>query len=113
MSASKEDLWSEALPTEEVEIRPGVTVTVRGMSRLELMTVGKPGGDPMDTEAQMLAWCMVEPKLTKSEAGRWQGATLPNEIVRVTDKIRDLSGIKPNADREVAKSVRGEPEPGV
>jgi hypothetical protein len=105
----KEALFNRSLPTAEVEI-PGVgTVTVRGMSRMELMLAAKPD-DHMEQEALLLHWCMVDPALSKSDAKRWQESSLPDEIAKVTEKIRDLSGIKPGGDREVAKSV--EPESG-
>lgn len=102
---SKEELWGGALPTGDVEVRPGVSVTVRGMSRLELMQLGKID-DHMESERLMLSTCMVDPKMSPSDVRKWQENSLPNDIAIVSEKIRDLSGIKPSADREAAKSVR-------
>jgi hypothetical protein len=108
----KEALFAPRLPEDDVEV-PGVgTVRVRGLSRAEAMHVQAANG-PEATERRILALGMVDPPLTEAEAGRWQKASPAGELEPVTDRIAELSGMKPGADKETYKSFRDGSESGV
>jgi hypothetical protein len=79
----KSDLFEWRLPKDEVEI-PGVgTITVRGLSRIEMLHAGRGEPDPETMERRMLAIAMVNPRLTETEAGDWQNISPAGELMRV------------------------------
>lgn len=102
----KAALFTERIPRAEVEI-PGIgTVTVRGLSRYELQLTGKGTEDPSLIERRMLAYALVDPELTEAEVETWQRVAPAGELAPVTEAIRDLSGLKPGANKEAYKSLR-------
>lgn len=105
--ASVEDLLAPPadVETRDVEVAGGKVVTVRGMTRMELMLTRKGSEDPAVIEQKMLAFCLVAPKLTVAQVERWQKVTGPMVIAPVTEAIRELSGLGEGAD----KSDQGEP----
>lgn len=105
----KAALFADRLPREDVEI-PGVgTVTVRGLSRAELLLAGKlsdQGAAAM--ERRMLAFAMVDPEMSEGDVERWQGACPAGEIQPIVAAVNRLSGIGKDAEKEAYKSLRGE-----
>lgn len=99
--ASVDDLLVDqfSADTADVTLSNGQTVKVRGMSRMELLLTRKGTEDAGEIERRMLAYCMVEPKMTVGQAGAWQKATGPMVIAPVTERIRDLSGLGEGADK--------------
>lgn len=95
--------------TEEVPIpRLGKSVTVRGLTRMENLLVGKlDGAEKMEPLA--LHYAMVDPELTLKDAEAWMRAAPSHELGPVVKAINRLSGADPGADKEAAKSV---PEQG-
>src|SRR5689334_19532258 len=109
----KEALFRPRLEQADVEI-PGVgTVTVRALTRWELLTAGHgvKEGNVLELERRMLAYGMVEPALTESEVGEWQKVCPANEIQPILAKINELSGVGKDAHKEAYKSLRPEPGP--
>jgi hypothetical protein len=109
----KSDLFEWRLPKDEVEI-PGVgTITVRGLSRIEMLHAGRGEPDPETMERRMLAIAMVDPPLTESEAGDWQNISPAGELMPVLAAINRLSGIGRDVQKEAYKSLREESGSGV
>lgn len=101
----KELLFKPRLPEADVEISGVGTVKVRGLSRIEAMHVQAANG-PEAVERRILALGVVEPKLTEDDVRQWQKASPAGELEPVTEKIAELSGMKPGADKEAYKSFR-------
>jgi hypothetical protein len=69
-------------------------VTVRGLSRYEMVLAAKIGdGDDLKQERFILSCAMVDPELTEDEVAAWQKASPPGEINEVATKVNELSGI--------------------
>jgi hypothetical protein len=116
----KEALFAPRLgDPADVEI-PGVgTVTVRGLSRAEALHV-QAASDATEKDRRIIAQGLVDPELLIpglkhrsddrpcekcADAGRWQQASLADEIEPVTDRIAELSGMKDGADKGAYKSL--------
>jgi hypothetical protein len=85
--------------TRDVTLSTGKTITVRGMSRMELLLSRKGTEDPGEIERRMLSYCMVKPRMTAQQVTAWQKATLPMVMAPVTEAIRNLSGLGEGADK--------------
>lgn len=106
----KAALFAERLPRAEVEIAGVGVVTVRGLSRAELLLAGKlsdQGAAVM--ERRMLAYAMVDPAMSEADVERWQSAAPAGEIQPIVAKVNELSGIGQGADKSGVQSVRNEP----
>lgn len=98
--ASVDDLMTDvAEVTEDVDLGNGRIVKVRGLTRYELMLGGKGTDDASLVERRNLATCMVEPRLTLAQAERWQKASTPDVIAKVSNVIRRLSGLAEGAQK--------------
>ena len=105
----KELLFRPRLPEDDVEI-PGVgTVRVRGLSRLEAMSV-RGVEDRAKAEQKILSLAMLDPTLTEAEVARWQQASDAMEIEAITDKVTELSGMSAGAAKEVVKEFEANPD---
>lgn len=85
--------------TRDVALPGGRAVKVRGMSRMELMLTRKGTEDPAVIEQRMLAFCLVEPRMTAKQVEAWQKASTPMVMAPVTEAIRELSGLGEGADK--------------
>lgn len=98
--ASLDDLAGDDLgDTRDVALPGGKAVKVRGMTRMELMLTRKNTEDPAVIEQRMLAFCLVEPRLTPQQVEAWQKASKPMVMAPVTEAIRELSGLGEGADK--------------
>lgn len=110
MEAS-ELLGGGEVETEQVPVaRLGKSVTVRGMTRMEALLVGKQDG-PEKIEPLALHYAVVDPKLTLKQAEEWMRSAPSSEVGPVVRAINRLSGGGDRADKEAAKSVPGEGQP--
>jgi hypothetical protein len=101
---------ASGMPEGDVDV-PGVgTVRVRGMTRAEALTLRAFAGNVAKAEAVMLSFGMVDPALTEAEAARWISVSPATEIEDVTDKISELSGMKPTAAKEAVKEFVADPD---
>jgi len=102
-------LMTERLPRDEVDI-PGLgTVTVRGLSRYELLLAGKAGTDDLvASERRLVSMGMVDPEMSEDDVAAWQKCSPAGEIAPVVLKINELSGITREASKEAYKSLRDE-----
>lgn len=93
--------------TLDVTLPGGRKVTVRGLSRVELLLSGAGDADAALIEARNVAACMVNPKMTLGQVQAWQRNTGPNGgIARVSEAIRDLSGLGKGAAKSGVDEVR-------
>lgn len=83
--------------TEDVDLGNGRLVQVRGLTRYELLLNAKGTEDGALIERRNLVTCLVAPKLNASQVEKWQKASRPGEIGKVTDAIRRLSGLAEGA----------------
>ena len=112
----KELLFKPRVPEADVDI-PGVgTVRVRGLTRAEVMMVTKAtdtenvdGPRAMVLERKMLAMAMVDPPMTEAEVGRWQNASVVNELDPVSYKVQELSGMLSGAAKQAYKDFEADP----
>lgn len=96
--ASVEDLFAVDRPEpEDVQLPDGRWVTLRGLTRYELLLNGKGTDDSSLIEARNLNVCLLRPALTVEQAQRWQRTSTPNVIACLTDHIRRLSGLAEGA----------------
>lgn len=110
----KDLLFKDRLPEADVDV-PGVgTVRVRGMTRGEVFLVQKTDrSDVGAMERKIVATGMVDPELTQADVRRWQDSSPAGEIDLVVDKIRELSGLSDDAEKQAVLAFRDEPGDGV
>jgi hypothetical protein len=95
----KARLLKSRLGEKTIEI-PGVgEVTVRGLSRGEVLLLQKTSNNPTQLEQKIIAVGMVEPKLSEKDVATWQKAATSGEIDRVVDVINELSGLGQGATK--------------
>lgn len=85
--------------TADVELPGGRRVKVRGLTRYELLLNAKGADDAALIERRNLATCMVEPKMTLAQVEKWQKSSTPDVIGKVTNAIRELSGLAEGASK--------------
>lgn len=104
----KDLLFKPRLPEEEMQI-PGIgTIRVRGLNRAEAMAIEAAKGIEAK-ERKIIAFGMVEPQLTESEAGQWQRACPAGELEPVTTKIAQLSGMLPDSAKLAYREFEDDP----
>ena len=104
MNLDKKALLTPRLGEDDYEI-PGVgVVRIRGLSRAQVIALRKID-DLAESDAQMVAWGLVEPALTVDEAKAWQASSGPAEIEGLTVAIGNLSGQGVKADKSGVPGV--------
>jgi hypothetical protein len=79
---------------EDVTLPGGKRVRVRGLSRYELLSLGKGAEDADEIERRQVAACLLIPTVTPAQVGQWQKGTLPHGTLKlISETIRDLSGL--------------------
>jgi hypothetical protein len=107
----KSTLTADRLNSEELDL-PGVgTITVRGLSRFELLLAGKLTGDQGAAvmEQHMLSMGMVDPEMSTKDVEAWQKASPAGEIMPVVSLINRLSGVGQGADKSGVPEAGAEP----
>jgi len=98
----KSKLLERHLPTGEVEI-PGIgTATVRALSRREAQEMHDASSE--DREIIGISLGMVEPKLSPDEVRIWAENGTVDELISVTHKILELSGMTEDTVKRHYKS---------
>jgi hypothetical protein len=108
---TKEVLLKGHLPEETVEVPEIGTIRIRALSRAEALSSTLLADD--EREAQVLAWGIVDPVITKEEAQRWRETTIPGLVNAVAYEILVLSGMTETAAvvvRAAKTSFQAEPE---
>lgn len=101
--ATADDLLAEDVHgvTREVRLAGGRVVLVRGMTRYELVMLSRDGADDSSlAERRTVQMCMVKPEMTMKQVEAWQKhSPAGGAFRRVTETIRDLSGLGEGADK--------------
>ncbi|MDG4762428.1 hypothetical protein [Micromonospora sp. WMMD710] len=104
MAVDKSALFRPRCPEQDVEL-PGVgTVRVRGLTRAEVLEIGKGVNDGKSMEPYSLSLAMVDPQLTEDEVRQWVRVATFGELEQLNHVINELSGIAGRADKEAYKS---------
>lgn len=113
-------LLTRNLPEEDVLLLRGETITVRGLSRLEVMTIRKEalaageGWAYRETsDLLMLHFGVLRPALTKDDVREWQANARSGELDGVIEAITKLSGLDETYNKETYKRFRGQRGDGV
>ena len=107
MTVSKEDLLKQRFGVTDYAI-PGVGhVQVRALTRGEALQVVGVERDKREMEAQIVAWAMVDPKLTEDEVRTWMDNSPAGELQGLTQFITKLSGLSDGAPKSGVPGVRG------
>lgn len=90
-----------SVPTEEFEIEGVGTLTLRGMTRFEMMLVFKRQENESQLSAEKLSLSIgiVEPKLTEDDIEAWQKVAPGGLINRIAVRINALSGLGKGAGK--------------
>lgn len=96
---NKEDLLKPRITakTDTVEIDGVGTVTVRALSRWEMIHVFNLEKNRHKQEQAAVHFGMVDPAMTEDEVAAWQKSAGNDELERVARKINVLSGIGKDA----------------
>lgn len=105
--ASKEDLFTTHIETEDFELPSGLVVRLRGLTGYEVHLMRKSAGEDSELlDAMALSMGLVEPSLTKEDAIRWMKSRPAGEPMDAIGRIKELSGLNENAPKEAYKSLR-------
>lgn len=112
MVLDKATLLKESITQDEVELPGKGSVVIRALTRHELHLCGKDGANKKltaeEVEALTLHYAMVEPELDVTECREWIKVANSGEIQRVIDKVMEISGFDPEAQKKAYKSLRDE-----
>lgn len=100
----KAKLLGRGLPTDTVDLGDDIKVTVRGLSREEVLAC--PDAETDAREAWFLAKGLVDPDLSEDEATAWRKAAVSGEVNAVLTRIMELSGLLEDSPKRAYKSVR-------
>jgi hypothetical protein len=109
----KQALLAEDLPEDVITLPRGGTVTVRALSRREVADISAKEPTLVDSEAWMIHFGLVEPRLSFDEVKTWQANSRTGETDYVSSRIGELSGLNQRANKEYYKSLGGQPNAGV
>jgi hypothetical protein len=110
----KSKLTASRLNQAAVDLEVG-TITVRGLSRYELLLAGKLADDKgvAVMEQHMLSMAMVDPEMSTKDVEAWQKASPAGEIMPVVALVNQLSGVGQGADKSRVQEAGDGSEPGV
>lgn len=107
MAVDKAALFKGRITEEELDV-PGVgTIRIRALTRTEALEIRGVDLPVAELERKLLAWALVEPRLTEDEARQWQDASAAGELEPVTKAIARLSGMEQSAPKEAMRKFRG------
>lgn len=106
--ASATDLMTAPAQVEmrDVCLSSGKVVTVRGLTRRELLTSGHGTEDTSVMECRNVAAAMIRPSMSEAQVREWQKVSGPKDLGLVTAAIRDLSGLGQGAEKSGVSGVR-------
>ena len=84
--------------TEEVEVPPYGTFTIRSLTRVEAMDLGKIDG-AAQIEQAIIAYGCVDPALSRADVKRWQENASAMALEPLSTAIAELSGLDDSAER--------------
>jgi hypothetical protein len=103
---TREQILARKRGRDVVELADGSTVEVRGISRHDAAAVAEiPEGEERD--AMMISVGMTEPKLSFEDCMTIFVDGLNGDVLLITRKIMELSGMAPGQAKDATKSVPG------
>lgn len=95
----KQALLGMSVPSEEFEIEGVGKLTLRGMTRYEMMLVFKrqESGNQISAEQLSLSIGIVDPVMTEDDIAAWQKVAPGGLLNKVAMKINELSGLGKDA----------------
>lgn len=112
--ATLASLKAPRIEQDDVEIEGVGVVTVRGLSRWELLAANKlQDKGQLVMERAMIAFAMVDPVCTEADVADWQKASPAGELIPLTKRINELSKVAKDSAKESYKSDGPGPDPGV
>jgi hypothetical protein len=118
VAISREQLLGQAGPPEADVDLPGVgVVRVRGLTRIEVLSVRKAadsaesvdGPRLLVLERKLIAAGMVDPQLSEDDVRAWQNVCPAGQLEPVTEKIQELSGLAEGSEKAAFQGVREQP----
>lgn len=106
----KEAFLKSSLPERTFDL-DGDEVTVRGLSRAEVVALQALKADLAALERRILELGFVDPALDAGEVERWYTAAPAGHTDKVVAAITDLSGMTAAAPKSGVPGVRGEQRP--
>jgi glycine cleavage system H lipoate-binding protein len=91
--------------TREVELPNVGTVTVRGLTKIEVEACK--GASDATEDVKIIATGLVDPELTEEEVAQWLGSAPAGEYVAVMTAITELSGLAEGAAQKSVPRARG------
>lgn len=104
----KARLLTPRVPEGSVELEGLGTIKVRGLSRGEVFATQQAKGVEA-MERRIVALGIVDPPMSESEVREWQKCSPAGEMESVVDKIRELSGLNREAEKQAMQNFRDEP----
>jgi hypothetical protein len=103
---TREQILARKRGRDVVELHDGATVEVKGISRREAAEVAEvPEGEMRD--AVMIAAGMTEPVLSVDDVMEMFVDGKNGDVLLITGKIMELSGMAPGQAKDATKSVPG------
>lgn len=96
-TVDKDALFSQAMEERDVAVGTLGTVRVRGLSRVEALSIKGKDMSPAKMERVLLSMALIEPTMTEEEVGRWQKAAPAGQLNDVQQAILDMSGMTKDA----------------
>lgn len=102
-----ESLLARSLPQQDVKLGDGTVVRVRGLSRAEVLRFKDLTGDQGALEAACLSAGMLDPHLPPERVGELLAVLTNDDVDRLLEAIRDLSGLREGQAKADYKSPPG------
>ncbi len=103
---TREQILARKSGRDVVELADGSTVEVRGISRRDAAKVAEiPEGEERD--AMMISVGMTAPELSFDDCMTMFADGLNGDVLLITRKIMELSGMAPGQAKDATKSVSG------
>lgn len=95
---TREEILARKTGKGKAALPDGSEVGVRALTRDEVLEMNKID-DPRERDNFVVATGMTQPKLTIEEVAEWGAEGNAGDLVAVTDRIAELSGLKKGADK--------------
>ena len=101
----KEVFLKASLPEGKVDLH-GAQITVRGLSRSEVVDLQQHADDLPRLERTILLLGFVDPPMTADDVDGWYRSAPAGDVDKVVGVISDLSGMTPAAPKSGVSGVR-------
>lgn len=95
---TREEILARKTGRGKAELPGGGEVSVRALTRDEVLAMNQID-DQAERDNYVIHTGMTDPKLTLEEVAEWGAEGNAGDLVAVTDRIAELSGLKKGADK--------------